>query len=108
MDPPCQNVIYKILPAFRLLLAKQLIDKYGLTQMEAASKIGITQAAISQYLASKRAVKGIDELGINYPLVESMANEVAQKIVNDEMNPFETTTYFCKICTIIKKSNYFI
>ena len=108
MDPPCQTVIYKILPAFRFLLAKQLIDKYGFTQMEVAGKIGITQSAISQYLTSKRAVKGLQELGINYHLVESMANEVAEKIANNEMNPFEITTYFCKLCTTIKEDNYFI
>lgn len=108
MDPPCLNVIYKILPAFRLLLAKQLINNHGYTQMEAARRIGITQGAISQYINSKRATKGTKELGINYALVESMANEAAEKIANNKMNPDEITTYFCKLCLTMRENNYSI
>ena len=108
MDPPCKVIIYEILPAFRLFLAKQLIKKHGYTQMEAASKMGITQAAISQYITAKRAAKGIIELDINYPLVESMAIEAAEKIAKNKMKPDEITTYFCQLCKTIKENNYCI
>lgn len=107
MDPPCQAVINKILPTFRFLMVKQLIHKHGYTQTKAARKIGITQSAISQYMTSKRATRG-KELGINYPLVESMAHEAADKIAHNKMKPDEIITYFCKLCTTMKENNYVI
>ena len=107
MDPPCQIVITKILPTFRFLVAKQLTSKHGFTQMQAANKMGITQSAISQYLASKRATRGKD-LDINYSLVESMAKETAEKIARNQLNPAEIVTYFCKLCMTMRESNYCI
>ena len=100
MDPPCQAMIYKILPTFRFLMAKQLINKHGYTQTKAARKMGITQSAISQYINLKRATRR-KELGANYSLVESMAHEAAAKIAKNEMNPDELTTYFCKLCNAL-------
>jgi len=89
-------------------MAKQLVKKHGYKQREAARKIGITQAAISHYLAEKRGARGIKDLRINFPLVESMACEAAEKIANNEMNPDEIITYFCKLCTTMRESNYYI
>ena len=108
MDPPCKAVIFTILPTFRLLMAKQLVIKHGYTQTEAARKIGITQGAISQYMTAKRAAKGTKGICINYPLIESMAREAAEKIANNKMNPDEITTYFCKLCTTMRENNYCI
>ena len=107
MDPPCQTVITKILPTFRFLLAKRLIEKHGYTQDMVAQKMGITQSAVSQYMTSKRATRG-KELDINYPIVESMANEAAEKLAKNEMNPAEVITYFCKLCMTMRESNYCI
>lgn len=59
---PCESFGRYALPKFRLLVAKELIEKYGFTQTEAARKLGITQAAISQYLHSKRGYRGIPKL----------------------------------------------
>lgn len=107
MDPPCKAVINKILPTFRYLVAKKLISKYGFTQETAAQKMDITQSAISQYMTSKRATRG-KQLGINFPLVESMANEAAKKIAKNKMKPDEITTYFCNLCMIMREDNYII
>jgi predicted transcriptional regulator len=88
-------------------MAKQLISKHGLTQEEVACKMGITQSAVSQYMTSKRATRG-NQLGINYPLVESMAHEAADKIANNQMKADEIITYFCELCTTMKENNYVI
>ena len=57
----CEVVARYILPIFRSLIAKDLIEKYNFTQVEAAEKLGTTQAAISQYLHSKRGYKGLEQ-----------------------------------------------
>lgn len=51
---PQELEIWYLIPAIRKSLAKDLI-KEGLSQREAAKKLGVTEAAISQYLKGKRA-----------------------------------------------------
>jgi hypothetical protein len=105
MDFECKEMVTKVLPTFRSLLAKTLVNKHGYTQTQAASKIGVTQAAISNYLNSKRATKSHKILDIKYALLESIAFETAEKIANNEIKPDEITIYFCKFCNSFKESS---
>jgi len=50
-------VVQDILPAVRALVAKQLVEKHKLTQQAAAEKLGVTQAAVSQYNRELRGWK---------------------------------------------------
>jgi len=52
-----------VMPIFRALVAKEPVTTYKLTQVEAAQKLGTTQAAISQYVNSKRAFKTSGQFG---------------------------------------------
>jgi uncharacterized protein len=54
MKVPCEHAIWYILPQIRADIAKRLV-KGGMNQKEAAEKLGVTAAAVSQYLNSKRA-----------------------------------------------------
>ena len=51
---PQEIEVWYIIPALRRELAKSMVD-LGLTQKQIAEKIGLTEAAVSQYLSSKRA-----------------------------------------------------
>ena len=62
MDPQCEIIGKYVLPIFRSMLAKELVQKYKFSQTETAKKLGTTQAAVSQYLSSKRAYKGAEEV----------------------------------------------
>ena len=72
---PCETVARYVLPVFRSYLSKELIEKYGYTQVETARKLGTTQAAISQYIHSKRGYKGMEEFEVILPKVQSVASE---------------------------------
>jgi len=50
-------VVQDVLPAVRALVAKQLVEKHKFTQQAAAEKIGVTQAAVSQYNRELRGWK---------------------------------------------------
>jgi predicted fused transcriptional regulator/phosphomethylpyrimidine kinase/predicted transcriptional regulator len=50
MRPPCENVQKEFLPAVRTQLAQSL-RQIGLSQMEIASRLDVTQAAVSKYLS---------------------------------------------------------
>lgn len=51
---PQEIEVWYILPSIRKELAKEMIN-LGLSQKDIALKLGITEAAISQYLKDKRA-----------------------------------------------------
>lgn len=106
MDPQCEIIGKYVLPIFRSMLAKELVQKYNFSQTEAAKKLGTTQAAVSQYLSSKRAYKGIEHVEQFLPKIQAMADETARKIVNKEMGVGDVTFYFCKLCaTFCKKDD---
>jgi len=98
MDPQCEIVGKYVLPIFRSMLAKELVQKYHLSQTEAAKKLGTTQAAVSQYLSSKRAYKGTEQVEQYLPKIQIMAAETAQKLMNNEVATKDVTFDFCRLC----------
>ena len=104
MSITCEKVARHILPIYRSFVAKELINKYNLTQSEAAKKLGTTQAAISQYINSKRGVKSV----INYdeiePLIQKAAAKVAKHIATVQVTPEEFSATFCELCTTLRKN----
>jgi predicted transcriptional regulator len=54
MQTPQEIDVWYVLPAVRRELALRLIDR-GLKQREIAQKLGVTEAAVSQYVSRKRA-----------------------------------------------------
>jgi len=91
-----------VLPAFRSLVARELIEKYGFSQLAAAEKLGTTQAAISYYLDSKRGDKRIEKLGM-VPSVKSAANEVAEGVANEKFSVIDAMVIFCRLCMALRK-----
>jgi len=55
---PQEVEVWFIIPALRREIAKGMIEYHQLSQKRVAEHMGITEAAVSQYLSSKRA-KGV-------------------------------------------------
>lgn len=102
LRPPCELVVRYVLPAFRSLVARELIEKYDFSQVAAAEKLGTTQAAISHYVYSKRGDKRIRQLE-TVSLVQSTASEVAQGIATGKVSAVEAMTNFCRLCMALRK-----
>ncbi|MEM2455227.1 MAG: helix-turn-helix domain-containing protein [Candidatus Bathyarchaeia archaeon] len=100
---PCESIGKRILPIFRAYIAKELVEKYGFTQVEAAKRIGTTQAAVSQYLRSKRGVVDLELFKEVLPVIQSAASDVAEKISSGEIMPEEITLKFCELCSSLRK-----
>lgn len=104
MDPQCEIIGKYVLPVYRSLLAKELVEKHNFSQTQAAKRLGTTQPAISQYLNSKRAFKGIEHVEQFLPKIQAMASETAEKIVHSDISIEEVTFDFCHLCnTFCKK-----
>jgi hypothetical protein len=105
MKSPCETVAKYILPVFRALVAKELMSKYGYSQNQVASKLGITQAAVSHYINSKRGSLMLSEVekieGVK-ETVEEVSESIAKNNDNDAM-----VLAFCKLCGIVKGSKIF-
>jgi len=98
MSARCETIGRFVLPVFRSLVAKELITTYHLTQVEAALKLGTTQAAISQYVNSKRALKGAEKFGNVLPQLRAMAVETASRLARNNAHPEDVGVDFCKLC----------
>jgi predicted transcriptional regulator len=50
----CDTLVRTMLPSMRAEMVSRLVNDRGLSQSEAARKLGVTRAAISQYISRKR------------------------------------------------------
>lgn len=93
-----------MLPVFRSLVAKELINTFDLTQVEVAKKLRTTQAAVSQYVNAKRAIKGAQQFTDVMPRIEAEAKETAKRLANNQTTWDEVTVDFCKLCLTFSKT----
>lgn len=94
---PCEYMLWSGIPAIRKELAQTLIKQFGLSQREAAEKLGLTPAAICQYLSQKR--------GKNDTFDETIIKEItisAERIVKN--NGSDVIIETCRICRIIQRT----
>lgn len=99
MSARCESIGKFVLPLFRSLVAKELLSTYHLTQVQTAKKLKTTQAAISQYLNSKRAFKGTEQFNEVLPRIQAEAKKTAKQLANQETTWDEVTLDFCKLCS---------
>jgi predicted transcriptional regulator len=99
MTARCESVGKFVLPVFRSLVARELITTYHLTQVEVAKKLRTTQAAVSQYVNSKRAIKATSKFNDILPRIKEEAKNTAQSLANHETTWDDVTLDFCRLCT---------
>ncbi len=104
MGPRCETIGKYVLPIFRALVARELVNTYNLTQVKAAKKLGTTQAAISQYINSKRAFKGMEHIGELLPQIRDIARKTAKRLAEDKMTSDDVSVDFCKLCSSFCKA----
>jgi predicted transcriptional regulator len=101
MKQPCEHIVRNVLPAIRALIAKRLVVDSGLTQVEAARKLGITQAAVSFYLSSKRGKQVLSELS-QTEKVHAAVTEVTAQLLAKECNSSVVLTRLCELCVALR------
>jgi hypothetical protein len=100
--PHCMIIVRYILPAIRAKLAMKLVEKRGFRSKEAAEMLGLTQAAISQYMNSKRGQQGI-KLIESSKNAEAVIDELVEKIVDGDFDFDLEVEYVCMICDILRR-----
>lgn len=100
---PCELVSKYVLPTLRSMVAKELIEKHQFSQVRAARELGTTQAAISQYLCSKRGTKKLHELEAAVE-IGRIAEQMAQEIAVNSRSSTEILAKFCDSCRSLRNS----
>ncbi|MFX0096726.1 MAG: transcriptional regulator [Candidatus Hodarchaeota archaeon] len=100
MGLPCEKVVSAILPLIRAEIAKTLVLDFKLTQIKAAKLLGLTQAAVSQYVTSKRGYKL--RIGKSSPASRSI-KETAKELAEGKLSEFELLNRLCEICHTIRE-----
>ena len=97
---PCEYMMWNGLPVIRKEIAESMINNFGLNQKEAAKKLGVTPAAVCQYLSKKRGKIKIVDKSI---LIE--INKSAERIIQSEVVIVVSET--CRICKILISKGVF-
>ncbi|HTX61152.1 MAG TPA: transcriptional regulator [Methanobacterium sp.] len=96
MRPPCEIVVWYVIPSIRSELAKELLN-LGMKQKQISEVLDITQPAVSQYISDKRGH------GIKFePQVQGMIREFAQDLVDGKASQIDIIPKMCEICKRVK------
>jgi len=98
---PCEYVMWNGLPVIRKEIAERMITNFGLNQKEAAEKLGITPAAVCQYLGHKRGNVTIDDQEVIKEITVA-----AERLINKtDASVVEET---CRICRLLMAKGIFL
>ena len=104
MKIPCELIVWYVLPSIRRELARELVEKHRFTQAEVARRFGVTDAAISQYLKSKRGTNKELESSGKYEEFREEIARAAQRIVAGS----DIVTETCRVCDMVKRSGMLV
>jgi hypothetical protein len=98
MLSPYELIAKATLPAIRAQVARILLHKYGLSQQEVAKRLGITQAAVSNY---SRGVRG-STLELDDEEVRRHVDELARMLV-EQVDKITVTAKLIETVELVKK-----
>jgi len=95
MKIQCEEAVWFTLPIIRKEFSRRLVKDHGLTQRKAAEKLGITESAVSQYLAKKRGDSKIKD-----PIIKEEITTSVQRIIDGDLQVMKNET--CRICHLLR------
>jgi len=97
---PCEVAVKSLVSAIRSVIARELIQSYGLKQRDVANLLGVTQTAVSKYTRHVRGtvikIEDVEE-------VQPTIKEIVVSLANGHMSKYELVTKFCVACEIIRR-----
>lgn len=96
MRPPCEIVVWYVIPSIRSELAKELLN-LGMKQKQISELLDITQPAVSQYISDKRGhgIKFDDH-------TQNMIRLLAKDLIEQDLDQGAIIRRVCEICKNVK------
>jgi len=101
MKPPCVVIVKHILPAIRVLVMKELMEKYNMRKIDASAKMDLTPAAITQYLKGERGAAFVSDMLQSEETMKRVA-KLAETLSRNEAPIEDVIGQMCEICATIR------
>jgi len=93
-----------LIPAVRAILSKELVVERGLKEDEVARMLGITQAAVSNYLRGTRGDNEIISKLTSLNEIMSMIKEISADLSTNRAYTAKTLSKFIALCNYMRYS----
>ena len=101
---PAEIESRSLIPALRAILSKRLSEKYNIHEDQISKMLGVTQAAVSNYIRGTRGdPKLIEKLGEEKQVTE-MLTDICENLASDKAYTPSSLSKFIGLCNYIKSS----
>jgi len=100
MNVRCEEFVRNVLPTARSLIARKLLKDKGLTQVQVAAVLHVSQASISQYLNARRGERLMTELANDQDVnrfLDRMVDELSSENITEERKE----RLMCELCSMV-------
>ena len=93
-----------LIPALRAILAKKLAEDHNVREEEISKMLGVTQAAVSNYIRGTRGDPALITKLLSEPQVSNLINELTENLSSDMAYTPSSLSKFIGLCNYIKSS----
>lgn len=93
-----------LIPALRAILAKKLMETYSIQEEDISKMLGVTQAAISNYIRGTRGNPELITKLLSIKEVSDMVDEIASNLSTNMAYTPASLSKFIGLCNYIKSS----
>ncbi len=93
-----------LIPALRAILAKKLAEDHNVREEEISKMLGVTQAAVSNYIRGTRGDPALISKLLSESQVSNLINELTESLSSDMAYTPSSLSKFIGLCNYIKSS----
>jgi predicted transcriptional regulator len=93
-----------LIPALRAILAKKLAEDHNVREEEISKMLGVTQAAVSNYIRGTRGDPALITKLLSEPQVSNLIDELTDNLSSDMAYTPSSLSKFIGLCNYIKSS----
>ena len=101
---PAEIESKSLIPALRAILAKDLANNHHIREDEISKMLGVTQAAISNYIRGTRGDPKLIEKLLEDKQVAEMLDDISDSLSSDKAYTPSNLSKFIGLCNYIKSS----
>ena len=101
---PAEIETKTLIPALRAILAKKLMESYSIQEEDISKMLGVTQAAISNYIRGTRGNPELITKLLSIKEVAGMIDEIASNLSTNMAYTPASLSKFIGLCNYIKSS----
>ena len=101
---PCEIIVKTLIPSVRAAITRELIERHGMKQVEVAKLLGVTQAAVSQYMRGARG--RFFNFGADDQIL-SIIRSIADGLASGSLGKLEASVLTCEVCYQVRRKGLY-